>query len=168
MALAPRPAPPVPPVEVVPGVVGVVAGVLVLVEVVGGLVLLVVDWVVVVEAVVDVVTVCVGVVVTAGVLVVWWQSFWASSWTVEAPWMRLLRRVALTDAGRLPTVPASAAAAVEAPLQLPAPTAEEIRSSCPESVLDWSDESRPEPPPHAATTSETANPSPPARMARRR
>jgi hypothetical protein len=133
--IAPTPAPPVPPVEVVPVVVGVVADVVVLVDVVDGVVVLV-DWVVVVEAVVDVVTVCVGVVVTAGVLVDWWQSFWVSSCTVEAPWMRLLRSVALTDAGRLPTVVASAAAAFAAPPQLPAATAEEIRSSWLESVLD--------------------------------
>ena len=57
-------------------------------------------------------------------------------------------------------------AALDAAPQLPALTAEETWSSCPLRLLAWSLESRPEPPPQAATSSATANPSPPARMAR--
>jgi hypothetical protein len=79
-----------------------------------------------------------------------------------------LRSVALTVAGRAETESLSELAALTAPEQLPAATAADTRSSWFESVLDWSDESSPEPPPQAAMSSETANPSPPARMARRR
>jgi hypothetical protein len=88
-----------------------------------------------VEEVVDV-TVGVDVLVTAGVLVVWWQSLLASSATVEAPWIRLLRSVGFTDAGRPETESLSAFTAFAAPEQLPAASAEETRFSWFESVLD--------------------------------
>jgi hypothetical protein len=135
----PRPAPPVLPVGVVPEVVGVVAGVLLVAGVVGCVVAGVVDCCVLVVAGVDVVVGLVALVVgvvAAGVLVVWWQSFCASSATVEAPWIRLLRSVALTVGGRPLTELFSAVAALAAPAQLPAASAEETWLSWPESVLD--------------------------------
>jgi hypothetical protein len=150
-------------------VLGVVAGVVLEVVVVGGVLVVVVwDWVVVVGAVALVVVVDVVGVVAAWVLVLWWQSRWASSATVDAPWNRLLRSVTFTVAGSAFTATFSPRAASDAAAQLPEASAEEIRVSWLDSVLDWSDESSPEPPPHAAMRSETANPRPPARMARRR
>ena len=71
------------------------------------------------------VAVSVGVVGVVGVLVVWWQFFWASSATVEAPWIRLLRSVTFTVDGRLPAALLSAVAALETPAQLPAASAED-------------------------------------------
>jgi hypothetical protein len=119
-------------------VLGVVAGEVLDVDVVGGAVVLAVEDCVVVGAGAVALVVVVGAVavVTAGVLVVWWQSFWASSATVEAPWIRLLRSVTLTDAGRLFTAPFRPLAALAAPAQLPEASAEEIRVSWLERVLD--------------------------------
>jgi hypothetical protein len=120
LPLPPSPAPPLD-VEVVPGVVGVVAGLVGVVgvvgTVVGGLVVVevvVVGLVVVVEVVVDVVVVDVVVVV---------QAFAASAATVAAPWLRLLVRVVLTEAGRSSTTFLSATAAAFAWPQLPVSTA---------------------------------------------
>jgi hypothetical protein len=99
------------------------------VEVVGGgfgcvVVVVVVEWVVAVDEVVAVVTVAVAV-VAVGVLTVR-QSLTASSWTVEAPWLRLARNVLLTVSGRFATtVPKPWLADAAAP-QLCADTAEEI------------------------------------------
>ncbi len=93
----------------------------------GGVAVLVVVGVleVVVVVVAGAVAVWVGAVGVVGVLVVWWQSFWASSATVEAPWIRLLRRVTFTVTGRLPAELPSAVAALETPAQLPAASAED-------------------------------------------
>jgi hypothetical protein len=116
------------------GVVGV-AGV-VCVGVVG------VVWVGVVGVVwvgVDVV-VCVGVegvvsVVVAGVVSVWvavlvvWQCWRASCPTVDAPWLRLLRSVALTELGRFATALDSSLVALETVSQLPDASAVETWSS---------------------------------------
>jgi hypothetical protein len=77
----------------------------------------------------------------------------------------LLRSVELTVTGRVWTWLSRTALALTAAPQLPDWTAETIWSAWPLSAFDWSPESRPELPPQA-TTSETANPSPAARMAR--
>jgi hypothetical protein len=104
--------------------------------------------------------------VVVGVVVAGRQS-WLASWpTVETPWSRLRRSVGLTEAGSSATARLRSTVALETPSQLPACRAEEIWSSRLLIELDWSAESRPEPPPHAATMSETATPRPPARMAR--
>jgi hypothetical protein len=133
------------------GVVGVVLVVVVVVVVLGAVVVVVVEEVVDVEVV--------GVVACR-------QSCCASWLTVDAPWLRLLRSVGLSVEGRFPTEFTNCAAALEAAPQFPELTAEETWSSWLLRLLAWSLESRPAPPPQAATSSATANPSPPARMAR--
>jgi hypothetical protein len=117
-------------------VLGVVAGVVLEVDVVGGAVVAVEDCVVVV-VVAGAVALTVGVdgVVIAGVLA-WWQSFRASSETVEAPWIRLLRRVTLTEGGRPFTASLSPDDALAAPAQLPEASAAETWLSWLERVLD--------------------------------
>jgi hypothetical protein len=147
--LEPIPAPPVPlvllPVEavlvavdVVEGVVGVVVEVgvvVVLVVEVGVVVVLVVVFVVVLLVVVPVVVlevVTVGVVVVVAVS----QSRAASAAIVLAPWARFPCRVVLIVAGRRVTSSEKALAALAAPLQSPAATAEEIASSCVVSEFD--------------------------------
>ena len=159
----PIPAPPV--VEVVPvsvGVVAVVDVVVVEVVVVGVVVEVVVDGVLVlVLALVD------GVVdgVDCVLAVCCRHSRRASFAIVVAPWLRLLRRVGLIVTGRFWTSWFRAALALTAAPQLPDCTAALISLPWPLSESDWSPESRPAPPPQAATH-ETAKPSPPARMAR--
>jgi hypothetical protein len=108
-----------------------------------------------------------GVVVVVAVAVVscWRHSVAASCAIVTAPWFKLSRRVRLTVMGRLCTSRRRAALALTAAPQSPDCTAELIWSPCPLSAIDWSEESRPAPPPQAATH-DTAKPSPPARMAR--
>jgi hypothetical protein len=162
----PRPTPPVV-VEVVPVSVGVVAVVgVVVVVVVVVLVGVVVLVEVLVEADVEVELVVEEVVGVEPVdAVCGWQSLWASWAIVLAPWLRLLRRVELTVAGRVWTSPERTALALTAAPQLPDWTADETASAWLLKALDWSPESRPEPPPQA-TTNDAANPSPPARMAR--
>jgi hypothetical protein len=89
-----------------------------------------------VDDVVGALLVWAGVVAVVGALVVWWQSFCASSATVEAPWIRLLRSVALTEGGRPDTESLRAFTACVAPEQLPAARAEDTWLSWFESVLD--------------------------------
>ena len=133
----------------------------------------VVDVLDVVGVVVDVLDV-VGVVVVVEdvvvgvdvVVVVCWRQSFAASWAiVTAPSLRLLRKVGLTVAGRLWTSWLSAALALIAAPQSPDWTAASISLPWLLSAIDWSEVSRPAPPPQAATH-ETAKPSPPARMAR--
>jgi hypothetical protein len=95
----------------------------------------------------------------------WRQSLAASCAIVAAPWVRFSRSVGLTVIGSVATSALSAALALTAAPQSPACTAELISLPWPLSAIDWSPESRPAPPPQAATH-ETAKPSPPARMAR--
>jgi hypothetical protein len=114
-----------------------------------------------VEVVEDEVVVWVDVVVD----VCWRHSSAASLAIVDAPWLRLLFSVGLTVAGRFWTSLLRAALALIAAPQLPDSTAAVISLPWPLSAIDWSPESRPAPPPQAATH-ETAKPSPPARMAR--
>jgi hypothetical protein len=163
----PSPAPPV--VEVLPVPVGVV----VVVEEVEDV------EVVVVGVVVVVVVVVVGVVVVDVLLeddvvvgidcvvvpACRRQSVCASFAIVTAPWLRLLRNVGLIEIGRFWTSRFSAALALTAAPQLPDCTAALISLPWPLSDRDWSADSRPAPPPQAATH-EAAKPSPPARMAR--
>jgi hypothetical protein len=105
--------------------------VLLLVVVVGVVVL---EVVLLVELVVGVVVVDVAVLLVVGVVVVLcvlvvWQSLEASWPTVLAPWIRLARRVGLTDAGRSPTTWLKPETAVAAAGQLPVLTAEATASS---------------------------------------
>ncbi len=93
------------------------------------------------------------------------QSVCASFAIVTAPWSRFLRNVGLIEIGRFWTSRFSAALALTAAPQLPDCTAALISLPWPLSDRDWSAESRPAPPPQAATH-EAAKPSPPARMAR--
>jgi hypothetical protein len=106
--------------------------VVLLVELLVGVVVL--EVVLLVELVVGVELVDVGVLLVVGVVVVWCvvvvrQPVAASSPTVLAPWMRLARRVGLTDAGRFPTAWLKPETAVAAEGQLPALTAEATASS---------------------------------------
>ncbi len=94
-------------------------------------VFVVVLLVVVLVVVLEVVTV--GVVVVVAVV---WQSRAASAAIVLAPWARLPCRVVLIVAGRRVTSSENALAALAAPLQSPAATAEEIASSCVLSEFD--------------------------------
>src|SRR5947209_8585057 len=116
-----RPPPPVGCVEVLPGLAGVVAGG-VLGVVVGVVAVLAVGVLVTVLAVVAAVLAVVGVV--AGL----WHWTWASWLTVETPWVRSLRSVLLTVAGRFSICPRSAEPALAAAGQLLAWTAEETWS----------------------------------------
>ena len=164
----PIPAPPLP-VEVVPGEAGVVAGGAVEVEVVVGVegavavgVVVVLGAVAVVVGVLEVEEVVVEV-LGAGL------HCWLASWpTVETPWSRFWRSVGLIDAGSWATEWARLTVTFETVVQSPDCSAEEIWPSWSLIVLDWLPESRPEPPPHAATINDTASPRPPARMARDR
>jgi hypothetical protein len=138
-------------------VVGVVLEVLVvveLVEVVVGVVVVLVDGVLVVVALVVVL-----------VLVVCVQSLAASWATRDTPLARLLRRLALTEAGRSATELLRLSLASEAARQLWLSTALEIWSSWLFSVLASPAGSSPELLPQAARM-EMAKPSPPERSAR--
>jgi hypothetical protein len=161
----PSPAPPV--VEVLPVPVGVVVVVEEVDDVEVVVVGVVVD-VVVVGVVVVVVLLENDVVVGIDCVVVATcrrQSVCASFAIVTAPWSRFLRNVGLIEIGRFWTSRFSAALALTAAPQLPDCTAALISLPWPLSDRDWSAESRPAPPPQAATH-EAAKPSPPARMAR--
>jgi hypothetical protein len=156
----------------VPELVEVVAVVLVLVgELVLELVLVLVlvglvDVVVVLEllVVLDVVLVLVLGLVLVDIELDW-HCCVASCLIVLAPWLRSRCSVELIVDGRFATPLVSALAALDAAPHCPEATAEEIESSCAFNVLDWSDESRPEPPPQAARKA-VARPRPPARSAR--
>jgi hypothetical protein len=143
------------------GVVAVVDEVVVEVVVVGVVVDVLVVGVVVLVLVEDD-----AVVGSDGVLAACWrQSRWASFAIVVAPWLRLLRKVGLIVTGRFWTSWFRDTLALIAAPQLPDCTAALTSLPWPLSESDWSPESRPAPPPQAATH-ETAKPSPPARMAR--
>jgi hypothetical protein len=139
---------------VVVGVVVVVVEDEVLVVVVGVLVL-------VVDELVLVVVLEVGVVV----VVVCRQSLAASTPTVDAPWVRFRRRFLFTVPGRLLTELLNRCEALDAAPQSPALAADPTWSSWFDSEFAWSAESRPAPPPQAAS-SETAKPVPHATSAR--
>lgn len=96
------------------GVVGVVAEVVVVCVCVMGAVG------VVAEVVVSVAVGEVGALDVVALAARWRQSLSASRLTAVAPWVRLLRNVALTDEGRLLTALLSAAAAFDAAPQSPA------------------------------------------------
>ncbi len=143
-------------------VVVVVGGVVVVVVVVGVVVEVVVVGVdVVVVVVVEVLVLVVAAfVVTGGVL----QAVAASSPTVLAPWLRLAANVpSIPD--RFATSLLNVVDAWAACAHWPAATAEEIEPRSLFKVLAWSLESSPPVLPQAAST-ETANPSVPARTAR--
>jgi hypothetical protein len=141
----PLPFPPLPPFPLLPllplrpppplGVVEVllVGGGLVAVLIVVGVVFVFVA-VELVVAVLDVVVAVLDVVAVA-VVVVFWQSFAASCWTVEAPWLRSLRRVVSIVLGRALTALAKPWDAFAAAPQFWAPTAEETLFSWLESVF---------------------------------
>ena len=134
-------------------VVGVTGGVeVVLVEVVLVVVELVEVELVVVELVVEVVR---------------RQSLMAFVYTTETPLARSLRSLGLTVTGRFATDLLRSRPLVAAAPQLFAATAADTWSSLPCSWADWSPDSRPGPPPQAASR-ETAKPVPPARSARGR
>jgi len=145
---------------VVVGVVSVVVVGVVSVVVVGVVVVVVV--LLVVGVVVEVVAVLeVGVVV----VVVWRQSLEARSPMVEAPWLRLSRSVLFTVPGRLLTALLKASEALDAAPQFPELTAAPTWSNRLLRLFASSPESRPAPPPQAAS-SETAKPVPHATSAR--
>jgi hypothetical protein len=158
------PPPPLPDPVVVPVVVGVVAWVVVAGVVVA---VVVVVWVVVGLVAAVVVGTEVAVVAVVVTVLVVRQSRAASWLTVETPWSRSSRSVALIVEGSFATALARLRLALLAPAQSPAATADETWLSWLLSPLAWSLESRPAPPPQAAM-SEVANPSPPARSARNR
>ncbi len=93
------------------------------------------------------------------------QSWAASALTVPAPWPRFCSRVGSTDCGSLATALLSSAAALWAPAQSWAATAEEMALRLLARLLLCPDESSPLLLPHA-TTKATVNPRPPARNAR--
>ena len=159
----PSPTPPVV-VDVVPVSVGVVA-----VDEVLELDVLLVGVVVLVEVLVDVEVEVLLEDVVVGVDAVedvcFRQSLTARRAIVLAPWLRFLRNVGLIVMGRVWTSWFRATLALAAAPQFREPTAELIWSAWPLNAIDWSPESRPEPPPQAARN-ETAKPRPASRMAR--
>jgi hypothetical protein len=144
-----------------------VAEELVAVLVGGGTELLVVAVVVGVLAVVVVVTT--GVLeeveeVVVVVVVFDWQLDCAAERSEAAPCCRLRASAGLTPE-RLLTASLNAPASLPAALHWPAETSLESWSSCELSELAWSDESRPDPPPQAASP-HAARPTAPPRSAR--
>jgi len=98
-------------------------------------------------------------------LLVTGQSCAASSPIVLAPWLRSAWSWALTDRGKFATSLLKVVAALAASAQSPAATADETEFRSPLKLFAWSAESRPEPPPQAASRA-MAKPRTPARIAR--
>jgi hypothetical protein len=143
---------------------------------VGGGVVAVVVAVLLVDGVVEVVVDVVVVVLVVGVLVVvdvvvdvepCWHCLSASCETVDAAWFRLAWTVRLTVEGRLRISVWSLPLSVFTAPQSRAETAVDTALRLFDSLVAWSLESRPAPPPQAARH-DTARPNPPTRSARGR